>query len=323
MRREVSCVKKLSLEFLHVTQSAAMAAVHWVGRGKKNEADHAATAAMREALNQIPMDAAVVIGEGEMDEAPMLWIGEKLGDGTGPQLDIAVDPVEGTDLVASGRGNSIAVIAAAPRGSLLHAPDMYMEKMAVGPGAAGAIDIDLPIAVNLDRVAAKLGKRVSQLSVMVQQRPRHERLIDEILKAGAKVRLFGEGDVTGAVVPALPDAEIDMFVGIGGAPEGVLSAVAIRCLGGDMQARLLPADEHEYDRCRNMGIHDPRRRLSLNDLVATDDCLFVATGITSGMLLEGVKTVAMHEKVTHSLLIVGASRWAHFIHSRHPGTLAG
>jgi fructose-1,6-bisphosphatase II len=316
-------MKQLLLDFLRVTQEAALAAAPWVGRGRKHEADAAATAAMRETLRHLPLDGIVVIGEGELDEAPMLQIGERVGTGQGPGLDIAVDPLEGTNLVAGGLANATAVIAAAPRGSLLHAPDIYMEKLAVGRQAAGAIDLGLPIVENMRRAAAALGKRIADMTVMIQARERHRESIEEIQRTGARVKLFDDGDVTYTIAPAFEGTGVDMFYGVGGAPEGVIAAVALKCLGGEMQARLLPANDAEYARCVGMGLADPRRRLSMRELVASDDCLFAATGVTSGLLLEGVKQEQAFAAATHSLLAYGGSGTLHFIRSVHPRTKAG
>jgi fructose-1,6-bisphosphatase II len=310
-------MNQLALDFLKVTQSAALAARPWVGRGRKYEADGAATSAMREVLQRMAMDGVVVIGEGELDEAPMLYIGERLGTGRGPQLDIAVDPLEGTTLVAGGQDNSTAVIAAAPRGCLLHAPDMYMEKLAVGPKAAGAIHLDKPLVDNVRSAAAALGKSVTEITVMVQYRDRHQAVIDQIREIGARVRLFDDGDVTCAIATAVEQTGIDLFYGIGGAPEGVISAVALKCLGGELQARLLPAGEAERERCISMGIADPEKLLTLNDLVASDDCIFAATGITTGLLLEGIANAPGDSRITHSLMTYGSGSGLHYVRSVH------
>lgn len=309
-------MEQLALDFLKVTQSAALAVQPWIGRGKKNEADEAATFAMRQEFLKISIDGIVVIGEGELDEAPMLYIGEKLGTGNGPQLDIAVDPLEGTNLVATGQGNSIAVIAAAPQGALLHAPDMYMEKLAVGPGAAGVIDIDAPLSENLKKVAVALGKKTSDLTVMVQDRERHDRIITQIKEIGARVRLFQDGDVIGTIATAIEQTGVDVFMGIGGAPEGVIAAVALKCMGGEMQARLVPRNEAEFKRCLDMGLKDPQGCIPMNELIRDDRCIFAATGITSGMLLEGI-TQSAESAVTHSLVCTNQSGTLHYIHTVH------
>ncbi|SDD12014.1 fructose-1,6-bisphosphatase II [Paenibacillus sp. UNCCL117] len=310
-------MNQLALEFLQVTQAAALAAKPWIGRGRKHEADDAATTAMRSVLQRIPMDGVVVIGEGELDEAPMLYIGERVGTGHGPRLDIAVDPLEGTTLVASGQDNSTAVIAAAPHGCLLHAPDMYMEKLAVGPQAKGCIDLERPLADNILSVAAALGKEVADVTIMLQYRDRHQAAIDTVRQLGARVRLFDDGDVTCAISAAVAETGVDLFYGIGGAPEGVISAVALRCLGGDMQGRLLPGHEAEYERCLRMGIADPHKLLTLQDLVGSENCIFAATGITTGLLLAGITRDAAHAQITHSLVTCGGAAGIHYIRSVH------
>lgn len=309
-------MKDHALDFVSVTEEAALASYLWVGRGNKIEADQAATSAMRAKLNRMDIAGTIVIGEGELDEAPMLYIGERVGSGRGVELDIAVDPLEGTNQTANGLNDSIAVIAAAPKNTLLHAPDMYMLKITVGPKAAGKIDIRKPLAENLQAVAEANGKRVSDLTVMVQRRERHEKMIATVRELGGRVQLFDDGDVTYAIAPALDAMNIDMFVGIGGAPEGVVSAVALKCLGGEMQAQLLPASEEDYNRCIAMGLRDPRSILTMDDLVKSEQCLFAATGITDGIVLRGLR-----EKegmlVTHSLFMTGTDRKVHFLESRH------
>ncbi|WP_312473267.1 class II fructose-bisphosphatase [Neobacillus sp.] len=295
----------LVMDFLAVSQQAAVASYPWIGRGNKMEADEAGTGAMRKRMNLIDMCGVVVIGEGEMDEAPMLYINEKLGTGKGPLVDIAVDPVEGTTLMAKGQENSLSVLAVATSGSLLHAPDMYMKKIAVGPKAKGCINIDLPLTENIKSVANALEKDIKELTIMIQDRPRHEELINEVIKSGAKVRLFSDVDITGAIATAIDDLNVDMLVGTGGAPEGVIAATALKCLGGDFQARLLPQNEEEMKRCISMGITHPEKALKIDEIVKTDDCFFVATGITDGMLLRGVQKNATGAMLTHSLVIVG------------------
>ncbi|MCU6792785.1 class II fructose-bisphosphatase [Paenibacillus sp. WQ 127069] len=316
-------MNQLMLDILHVTQEAALAASPWVGRGRKMEADDAATTAMRRVLQLIPMVGTVVIGEGELDEAPMLYIGEKLGTGSGPQLDIAVDPLEGTNLVAGGMDNSTAVIALAPRGALLHAPDMYMEKLAVGRTAARFIDLEAPLVDNVIHTARALGKRMENMTVMIQYRERHQQAIEAVRATGARVRLFDDGDVTCAIAAAIESSGIDLFYGIGGAPEGVISAVAIQCLGGEMQARLLPATTFEHERCVGMGLSDPNRVLTLRDMVATEECIFAATGITPGLLLNGITTESGLGAVTHSLLTGGQPNAVHFIRTVHSSREVG
>lgn len=310
-------VGQMYMDFLAVTQHAAIAAYPWIGKGSKQEADEAGTTAMREKMNRIGMRGRIVIGEGEMDEAPMLYIGEQLGTGLGPEVDIAVDPVEGTSLMAKGQDNAIAVIAVSSGGSLLHAPDMYMKKLAVGPQAAGRIHLDWPMSENVLSVADALGKKVSDVTVMIQDRPRHEQLIRDVLDTGASVRLFSDGDVTGAIATAIEEYKVDMLAGTGGAPEGVLAAVALRCLGGDIQAQLLPQHEGEYERCIRMGLLKPGTILTLDDMVQSDDCLFVATGITDGMLLQGVRQ-RNGTALTHSFIAFGGNHAKfQFIESYH------
>jgi fructose-1,6-bisphosphatase II len=312
------CVQVLAMEFLSVAQQAAIATYPWVGKGNKLEADGAGTEAMRNKMNMIDMDGLIVIGEGEMDEAPMLYIGEKLGTGNGPQVDIAVDPVEGTNLMAKGQDNSIAVIAVASRDCLLHAPDMYMKKIAVGPKAKGSINLNLSLTKNMLSVAKALGKDVSELTVMIQDRERHEDLINQVFSLGARVKLFSDGDVTGAIATAIEDQDIDILVGTGGAPEGVLAATALKCLGGDLQAQLVPQNQEEVNRCLKMGISDPSKILTIDEIVKTDDCFFVATGITDGTLLKGVKKKDDGNMLTHSFIAVGGkSKTYQFIESRN------
>lgn len=309
-------MQEMVIDFVNVTQQAAMAAYSFIGKGNKNKADGASTESMRYQLNLMNMDGLVVIGEGEMDEAPMLFIGERVGSGHGPQLDIAVDPIDGTNSVAKGRENSIAVIAAAEKGCLLHAPDMYMKKIAVGPRAAGKVDIDAPITENMKTVSKALNKEISDLCIMVQERERHKELIDQIQKAGASVKLFSDVDITGVIATSIEEFEVDMLVGIGGAPEGVVAATALKCLGGDFQGKLLPKNEGEYNRCIEMGLKDPRKKLTLNDIVKSNNCLFAATGITDGMLLKGVRKTGSHSMSTHSFVSFGNSQY-HFIKSVH------
>ncbi|MFP3888334.1 class II fructose-bisphosphatase [Priestia filamentosa] len=300
-------VQLLAGEFLSVVQKAAVAVHPWIGKGKKNEADSAGTEAMRKQMNLIDMNAVIVIGEGEMDEAPMLYIGEKLGTGTGPHVDIAVDPVEGTTLVSKWQDNSLAVIAVSEKGTLLHAPDMYMEKIAVGPKAKGCIDINCSLVENMTAVAKALGKAVNELTVMIQDRPRHDYLIKQVFEVGAKVRLFSDVDITCAIATAIDALDVDIFVGTGGAPEGVISAVALKCLGGDFQGKLIPKNKEEEERCIKMGLKNPKGVLKLDDIVRSERCFFVATGITDGMLLKGTQQKENGAILTHSFLTTGAN----------------
>lgn len=309
--------RELALEIVRVTEAAALASAQWMGRGKKNEADGAATTAMRKMFDSVNMAGTVVIGEGELDEAPMLYIGEKLGTGNGPEVDIAVDPLEGTNIVAKGLANAMSVIAIADKGNLLHAPDMYMQKIAVGPKAAGKISLDDPIEKTIEIVAEANNKRIRDLTVIIQERDRHQDLIDRVRAKGARVKLFADGDVGASIATALPTTGIDLFVGIGGAPEGVISAAALKCLGGEMQARLLPQNEAEEARCRRMGLEDPRQLLKLEDLVAGDDAIFAATGVSSGELLEGVTFLGGDLVETHSIVMRCKTKTVRFIKAHH------
>jgi fructose-1,6-bisphosphatase II / sedoheptulose-1,7-bisphosphatase len=281
----------LTIEIARVTEAAAIAAAHWVGRGDEKQADQAAVDAMRKALNAIvEMDGLVVIGEGERDEAPMLYIGEKVGGGKGPLIDIALDPLEGTTLCAKAMPNALACVAMAEGGSLLHAPDTYMEKIAIGGGyPEGTVDLDLPPEENISRLAKAKGVAPSQLTACVLDRPRHEALIAALRKTGVAIRLISDGDVAGVIHTATPDETgIDIYMGIGGAPEGVLAAAALRCIGGQMQGRLQTKSAEQRKRAQNMGIADFDRKLGLQDM-ASGDVMFAATGVTDGSLLSGVK----------------------------------
>lgn len=280
--------RELSLEFVRVTEAAAIAAARSVGRGDKNETDGLAVDAMRKMFDTVNISGTVVIGEGEMDEAPMLYIGEEVGAG-GDEVDIAVDPVEGTNLVAKGQPGAIAVIAIAPRGCLLHAPDMYMDKIAVGPRAKGCIDINAPVEENLKRVAKALKRDVDDVTVVVLDRPRHAEIIERIRKAGGRIELITDGDVNPIVNVGIEGTGVHMYIGKGGAPEGVLGAAALKCLGGDMQARLAPDNEEQARRCLAMGICDINRVLTIEDMVKGDDCMFTCTAITESHLLHGVR----------------------------------
>lgn len=308
--------RELALEFVRVTEAAALACARWMGRGDKMKADDLAVEAMRGVFDTVQVDGVVVIGEGEMDEAPMLFIGERVGAGCPPEVDIAVDPLEGTNLVAKGLNGSIAVVAATPRGGLLHAPDMYMEKIAVGPKARGCIDITASIKENLDNVATALKRDISDLTVVILDRERHRKMIQEVRDAGARIKLITDGDVAPAVAAAFGDTGVDMLLGIGGAPEGVLAAAALKCMGGDMQARLYPESELEEDRARRMGLNDVRQVLKLNDLVKTDEVIFAATGITEGDLLRGVRYFGDGAK-THSIVMRGRTGTVRFIEAIH------
>ncbi|ASI36519.1 MULTISPECIES: class II fructose-bisphosphatase [unclassified Exiguobacterium] len=308
--------RSLSMELVRVTEAAALASARWMGKGLKNEADDAATSAMRDVFDTIPMKGTVVIGEGEMDEAPMLYIGEKLGNGYGPRLDVAVDPLEGTNIVAKGTWGALAVLAVADAGDLLHAPDMYMDKIAVGPEAAGHVSLDATIEENIAAVAKAKNKDIEDVVVSILDRERHEEVIQRIRATGARIRLIGDGDVAAAINTAFPHTGIDLLLGSGGAPEGVLAAVALKCLGGELQGRLLPADEAEVARCKKMGIEDPSRILMMDDLVSGDDCIFAATGVTDSELMKGVQFSGQGGQ-THSVVMRAKSGTVRFVEGHH------
>lgn len=281
---------RIHLDFLRVTEHAALNCAKWVGKGDRNSADQAACEAMRSTLNELDMKGVIVIGEGERDEAPMLFIGEELGTGQGPTIQIAVDPLEGTNLCANGTPNAIAVLAAAVEGQgfLMNAPDCYMEKLVVGPECVGVVDITLPPRVNIRLMAKALGKDVDELIIGVLDRPRHDELIKEIREAGARVHLIPDGDLSVAIAALDPDADVDGLMGMGGAPEGVISAAAVLCCGGEMQARLKFTIDGQRERAEKMGIKDFDKVYRTEDL-ASGNVMFAATGITSGDLLKGVR----------------------------------
>ncbi|HEY8297741.1 MAG TPA: class II fructose-bisphosphatase [Candidatus Baltobacteraceae bacterium] len=303
-----------TLDFVKVTESAALAASRWMGRGERDSADGAAVESMREALNEMAISGRIVIGEGERDEAPMLFIGEQLGRG-GFEVDIAVDPVEGTNLVANGLPNSIAVMAIAERGGLLNAPDTYMKKLAVGPRAAPYVHIDATVRDNLQAVANALDKPVNEVTVVILDRPRHAQLIDEVRRAGARIKLISDGDVDACIATAVDGTGVHVAMGTGGAPEGVLAAAALKCLGGNFMGRLEWRSEHEIERARAMGIGDIDRIYTIDDLVKGHNLVFCATGITDGDLVRGVRFYGNHAK-THSVLVQGDGT-VRFIESTH------
>ncbi|MFJ1457914.1 class II fructose-bisphosphatase [Nocardia wallacei] len=281
--------RNLALELVRVTEAGAMAAGRWVGRGDKEGGDGAAVDAMRQLVATVSMRGIVVIGEGEKDEAPMLYNGEAVGDGTGPEVDFAVDPIDGTTLMSKGSPGAIAVLAVAERGSMFDPSAVfYMEKIAVGPDAADVIDLSAPIAENLRRVAKAKNSSVSDLTVCVLDRPRHARHIQEVRDAGARIRLISDGDVAGAIATARPDSGTDMLIGVGGTPEGIIAAAAMRCMGGELQAQLAPKDDEERQKALDAG-HDLDRILTTEDLVSGDNVFFCATGVTDGDLLRGVR----------------------------------
>ncbi len=307
--------RNLALELVRVTEAAALAASKWIGRGKKNEADGAAVEAMRKAFDTVAISGTVKIGEGEMDEAPMLYIGEKVGCG-GPAMDIAVDPLEGTTITAKGAPNALATVALAEEGGFLHAPDIYMEKLAVGGGLPeGVIDLDWSVAENLRSVARAKDREVSDLIVCILERDRHQKLIAECRDAGARIMLIGDGDVAGVIATAMPDSGVDIYMGSGGAPEGVLAAAALRCIGGQMQGRLLFENQEQIVRAREMGVTDPDRKYTITDM-AKGDVMFAATGVTTGAMLRGVRRFGSGA-VTHSVVMRSKSGTVRYIEAHH------
>ncbi|GAC1651909.1 MAG: class II fructose-bisphosphatase [Vulcanimicrobiaceae bacterium] len=303
-----------TLDFVKVTESAALAASRWMGRGERDTADGAAVEAMRECLNDMDIAGRIVIGEGERDEAPMLYIGEEVGRG-GFEVDIAVDPVEGTNLVANGLPNSIAVMAISERGGLLHAPDSYMKKLAVGPKAAPYVHIDAPVRDNLEAVANALERPVNDVTVVILDRPRHAELIASVRAAGARIKLSSDGDVDAAIATAVPGTGIHVAMGTGGAPEGVLAAAALSCLGGNFMGRLEPRNPQEAERAKNMGFGDLDRVLTLKDLIKGEHVVFCATGITDGDLTRGTRFFGNNAR-THSI-VMHSDGTVRFIESVH------
>jgi fructose-1,6-bisphosphatase class II len=303
------------LEAIRVTEAAALSCARLTGRGDEKAADQAAVDAMRRAFDALPIDGTVVIGEGERDEAPMLYIGEKVGSG-GPKVDIALDPLEGTTICATGAPNALAVIAMADGGNLLHCPDTYMEKIAAGPAGRGVVDLDKTPAQNLQALAEAKGCRVEDLTVIILSRPRHEAIIKEVRQAGARIRLIGDGDVSAAIATTKPETGIDLLLGIGGAPEGVLAAAALRCVGGEFQGRLAPRNSEEIERAKKMGVTDIKKKFTIEELAA-GDVMFAATGVTDGDYLQGVhffpggattQSVVMRSK-TRTIRIINATHY--------------
>ncbi len=310
--------RNLSLEFVRITEAAALASSRWMGRGLEKEADQAAVDAMRKAFDSVHIDGTVVIGEGERDEAPMLYIGEKVGmRGTdSPEVDIALDPLEGTTICANGGVGAISVIAVAEKGQFLHAPDTYMDKIACGPAARGVIDIDKSATENINRVAEALRKPVSDVTVVIMDRARHTELIAEVRKLGARIQLIGDGDVSAAVAAGFEQTGIDLLIGIGGAPEGVISAAAMQCLGGDFQGRLKYRNEEEKSRATRMGIKDLNKKFTCDEL-AHGSVMFIATGITDGPLLKGVKFRSGQIVETHSVVMRSKTGTIRFVEATH------
>ncbi len=310
--------RNLALELVRVTEAAAMAAGRWVGKGDKNGADDVAVNAMRVMISSIGMNGVVVIGEGEKDNAPMLYNGEHVGDGTGPECDVAVDPIDGTTLTAKGMSNAIAVLAVAPRGTMYDPSAVfYMEKLVTGPEAAELVDIRLPIAENIHLVAKAKGSSPEDVTVVLLDRPRHERIAEEIRATGARIKFIVDGDVAGAISAARPDSGVDLLLGVGGTPEGIIAACAMKCMGGIIQGRLWPQDDDERQKAIDAGHNlDPDFVLATDDLVTGDDCFFVATGITDGDLMRGVR-YAKGGATTHSLVMRSRSGTVRSITAEH------
>jgi fructose-1,6-bisphosphatase II len=315
-RRSEAPDRNLAMELVRVTEAAAMAAGRWVGRGDKNSGDGAAVDAMRKLIGTVSMRGVVVIGEGEKDEAPMLFNGEQVGNHNGPDCDVAVDPIDGTTLLSKGMPNALAVLAVAERGAMFDPSAVfYMEKLAVGPEAAGAVDITAPVAENISRVARAKDIDVSDVTVCILDRPRHDALVKEVREAGAKIQFISDGDVAGAIAAARPNSGVDMLMGIGGTPEGIITAAALKCLDGEIQTRLWPKDDKERQQVRDAG-HDPEQVLSTNDLVRGDNVFFCATGITDGALLKGVHYRA-NRCTTQSIVMRSKSGTVRLIEGQH------
>lgn len=310
--------RNLALEFVRITEAAALSSARWMGRGDEKRADQAAVDAMRKAFDSVRVSGTVVIGEGERDEAPMLFIGERVGNAAGdaPSVDIALDPLEGTTICATGGVGAISVIAVAEKGNFLHAPDTYMNKIAVGPRAKGVVDLDKSPRENIHAVAAALKKSVSDVTVTILDRPRHEKIIQEVRQTGARIRLIGDGDVSAAIATGLEETGIDLLLGIGGAPEGVISAAAMRCLGGDFQGRLQFRNDDERARARKMGIQDLDKKFQLEEL-AKGSVMFVATGVTDGPLLKGVRFLPGLFAQTHSIVMRSKTGTTRTIEAKH------
>lgn len=317
MAEEVEMERNLAMELVRATEAAALNAARWMGKGDKNASDQAAVDALRQVLNSVDMDGVVVIGEGEKDEAPMLYVGEQVGNGNNPKVDIAVDPIDGTRLLAQGMPNSIAVVTVSERGTMYSAPPgiFYMQKIAVGPEAAGHIDINQSVEWNIKSVAAALRLHTEDITVTVLDRPRHEQLIKDIRAAGARIKLITDGDVLGALDAALPDTGVNMLMGIGGAPEGVLAACGLKCVGGDMQAKPWPRNDEDRRKAAESGA-DLNKVFSINDLVSGDDIFFAATGITEGELMDGVRYFP-NGATTSSVAMRSRSGTIRYVKARH------
>jgi fructose-1,6-bisphosphatase class II len=337
MGHELRTERELSLDFLRVCEAAAIAAARTMGQGDRKYSDHVAVEAMREVMDTVPMRGRVVIGEGERDEAPMLYIGEEVGGGFGvgeaagfcPEVDIAVDPLEGTNLCALGANNAIAVLAAAERGGLLNAPDIYMDKIVVGPSCRGVVDIDAPVRDNLKNIARRLGRDIEDLTVIALDRSRHKKLIADVREAGARIRLISDGDLSAGISAAVAGTNIHALIGIGGAPEGVITAAAMKCLNGEIQARLVfdperlgvdkskvPSKAEVMERLESMGIKDHNKIYDTDDLAPGKKIIFAATGVTDGALLKGVRFFGSGKR-THSLVMTTESRHIRFVDTLH------
>jgi len=337
MGHELRMERELSLDFLRVCEAAAIAAARTMGQGDRKYSDHVAVEAMREVMDTVPMRGRIVIGEGERDEAPMLYIGEEIGTGfksaedgeTYPEVDIAVDPLEGTNLCALGGNNAITVLAAAERNGLLNAPDIYMDKIVVGPSSRGVIDIDAPVRDNLKNIARRLGRDIEDLTVIALERPRHNKLIADVREAGARIRLISDGDLSAGISAAVAGTNIHALMGIGGAPEGVITAAAMRCLNGEIQARLvfdpdrlgvdrdkIPPRDEVLARLHSMGINDPNKVYDTDDLAPGKKIIFAATGVTDGALLRGVRFFGAGKR-THSLVMTTESKHIRFVDTVH------
>ncbi len=308
--------RNMALEMVRVTEAAALSCAHWMGRGDTDAADHAAVESMRERFNELDFAGTVVIGEGERDEAPMLFIGEQVGRGTGPAVDLALDPLECTNSVAFGRPNAMSVVALGPKGCFLHAPDTYMGKLAVGHQAREAIDLSKSIETNLGQIHEALQLKLEELTVAILERPRHDDLVRRIRKLGARIRLIPDGDVSAAIATSMPDTGVDVLVGIGGAPEGVLAAAALRCLGGAIQGRLKFRNPEERQRAVRMGVQDPDRIYRAEELATGEELMFSATGVTDGELLDGVR-FSRNGASTHSVVMRLTTRTVRFIKTHH------
>ena len=310
----------LALEMVRVTEAAAIASARMMGRGDRDGADHVAVEAMRHTMDDVEIAGTIVIGEGERDRAPMLYIGERVGrltgDDEGPAIDIAVDPLEGTNLVATGQANAITVLAASERGGLLHAPDTYLEKLCVGPVVAGHVDIRLSPAENCQRIADALGRRIGDITIVILERPRHEALVEEVRAAGARIKLISDGDLSAAISCAVSGTGVHGVMGIGGAPEGVLTAAALRCLGGEIQARFRFRNDEERQRARGMGIADDDHVYTTAELASGDNIVFAATGVTQGDLLDGVRFFGGGAR-THSVVMAYRTATVRFVDTVH------